>query len=369
MNLKNIFKKDNIMPVAVLGIICLVVAVLVAGINLITRDVIKAEEDRKISESLSVVMEGGEFEKAELPSDAPSTVTAVYREKNGKGNVVTLTKQGYKAPISITVGIDAEGKITGAVITSQAESHGKTGIDGYVSGFIGSDAAGVESHFSANHVTGATVTSEKIKEAIYDAFVVLGLAAAKDTADSDEFDYGAKNPISDEAFIAEAKKLMSGDYTKTAIDGLPTTVKGVYKNSRGGYAIHIATRSKYAPPESTEVEGIATVDRFGYITGVNILKWNIGYDKELLDAPPQFTEEEIKSYIGKNASSMNRVELVTNATRSSNNFAEPLRETLDVLYPVPIYSIIAIVIIALAIAAPVAVVIINKVRRKKNEAK
>ena len=368
MNLKNVFKKDNIMPVAVLGIICLVVAVLVAGINLITRDVIKAEEDRKISESLSVVMEGGEFEKAELPSDAPSTVTAVYREKNGKGNVVTLTKQGYKAPISITVGIDAEGKITGAVITSQAESHGKTGIDGYVSGFIGSDAAGVESHFSANHVTGATVTSEKIKEAIYDAFVVLGLASAKDTPDVPEFTPAGEASLTESEAIAVAKELMDGSYTKAALpENMPETTHALYKRQEGGYAIHLATqRIKWSP---TENEAIVTVDGLGNITGIKMIQWNVGYDKELLSAAPVCTEEYLNSFIGKNASSLNRVEIVTNATLTNNFFGEALKGALDVLYPVPIYSIIAIVIIALAIAAPVAVVIINKVRRKKNEAK
>lgn len=369
MNLKNVFKKDNIMPVAVLGIICLVVAVLVAGINLITRDVIKAEEDRKISESLSVVMEGGEFEKAELPSDAPSTVTAVYREKSGKGHVVTLTKQGYKAPISITVGIDAEGKITGATITSQAESHGKTGIDGYVSGFVGSDAAGVEAHFSANHVTGATVTSEKIKEAIYDAFVVLGFASAKDTPDVPEFTPAGEASLTESAAIAVAKELMDGSYTKVALpENMPETTHALYKRQEGGYAIHLATqRIKWSP---TENEAIVTVDGLGNITGIKMIQWIVGYDYSDPNATaPVCTEEYLNSFIGKNASSLNRVEIVTNATLTNNFFSEALKGALDVLYPVPIYSIIAIVIIALAIAAPVAVVIINKVRRKKNEAK
>ncbi len=368
MNFKSIFKKANIMPVAVLGIICLAVAILVAGINLITRDVIKAEEDRKISESLSIVMEGGEFEKLSLPEDSPSTVTALYKEKSGKGHVVILTKQGYKAPISISVGIDTDGKITGAVITSQAESHGKTGIDDYVSGFIGKDSAGSESHFSANHVTGATVTSEKIKEAIYDAFVVLGYAAAKDSAEAPEFTPAGEASLTESDAVEIAKELMDGSYTKVDLpENMPETTHALYKRAEGGYAIHLATqRIKWSP---TENEAIVTVDGFGYITGVKMIQWNVGYDKELLDSAPVCTEEYLDSFIGKNASSLNRVEIVTNATLTNNFFGEALRGALEVLYPVPIYSIIAIAIIALAVAVPVALVIIVKVRRKKNEAK
>ena len=365
--LKKIFKKQNVMPVAVLSVICLAVAVLISGINLLTRAEIEKKESEKISESLSIVMPGGEFSEAmKLPDDAPSTVKAVYEEKNGMGHVVVLNKQGYKSIISLSVGISSDKKIVGAVITSEQESHGKSGIDEYVSGFVGAGAGNIDSLVSANHVSGATVTSEKIGEAIYDAFVVLGYAEAKGSSDADTFDYAGVTSTTDEEAIAIARELMPGEYTKASTEGMPTTVRSVYKNSNGGYAVHVATRTKYVPLES---EGVITVDKFGYITGVRMINWTVGYDKTLLDAPPQYTAEFLNSYVGKYSSSLNRVEVVTHATLTSNNFTDALKGALDVLYPTKAFSIVAAVLIALAVAAPTAAVVIIKVRRKKNAAK
>lgn len=367
--MKKVFKKENLMPVVVLAVICLAVAVLISGINLLTRGEIEKKENEKISESLQIVMAGGEFGAAlELPDTAPSTVKAVYEEKNGMGHVVVLDKQGYKSIITLSVGISKDKKIVGAVITSEAESHGKSGIDEYVSGFVGAGAGDVDSLVSANHVSGATVTSEKIGEAIYDAFVALGYAEAKGTESAPEFTPAGDASLTETEAIAIAKNLMAGDYEKVELpEGMPETTHALYKCSGGGYAIHIATqRIKWSP---TENEAIVTVDRFGYITGIEMVQWLVGYDKTLLDKAPECTDEYLNSFIGKNVSSLNRVEIVTNATLTNACFDEALTGALEVLYPTRVYSIIAMVLIALAIAAPVALVIINKVRRKKNAAK
>lgn len=364
MNVKNIFKKQNVMPVIVLSVICLAVALLVSGINLVTRDFIKREEERRISESLQIVMEGGEFGAPEaLPEGAPKTVTAIYKEKNGKGHVVTLSKQGYASIINITVGIDENRKITSAVITSEEESHGKSGIDEYVDSFSGASAGAIDGIVSSEHVSGATRTSEHIGNAIYDAFVALGYATAKDTSE-DSFDYAGVTATTDDTAIEIAKELMAGEYTKASTEGMPSTVRSVYKCSNGGYAIHVATRTKYVPLES---EGIVTVNAGGYITGVKMLNWTVGYDKELLSAPPQYTEEFLNSYVGKYNSSLTRVEHVTNATLTSDNFTNAIKAALDVLYPVPVFSVLTVIAVAVAAVASVTVYVIFRIRRKKNE--
>ena len=127
--MKNIFKKQNIMPVAVLGSICLIVAVLMAVINSYTAPKIADYEAQKVYDSLRVVLDG-HFDDVTIPEGAPKTVTAMYKvtdENSGdyKGNVVTIKQKGYAGDILLTIGIDAEGKTTKVVITAQSETHGK----------------------------------------------------------------------------------------------------------------------------------------------------------------------------------------------------------------------------------------------------
>ena len=120
-------KKENIMPVVVLTVICIVVAALLAVINTITAPILEKAESQKVYDSFREVLDG-EFEDASIPDGAPKTVTAIYKVKDGDsliGHVVTLVTKGYAGDISLTVGVDAEGKVTKAVVTNSAETHGK----------------------------------------------------------------------------------------------------------------------------------------------------------------------------------------------------------------------------------------------------
>ena len=112
-------KKKNLFPIIALTVIGVVVATLLATVNAITAPIIEEREKQAILDSLEDVMPGGDFgsdvKSEPLPKNAPDTVTAIYKEKNGMGHVVTLKTTGYASVISITVGIDADGKITKAV--------------------------------------------------------------------------------------------------------------------------------------------------------------------------------------------------------------------------------------------------------------
>lgn len=356
--MKKIFTKKNLMPAIVLGVICLISAALMGGINMITAEKIAAEEIKKIQGSLEEVMPGGDFESVKLSEKAPDTVTAIYKDKISGGHVVTLEKQGYASIIKITVGIDSEGKTTDMVITSQQETHGKD-ISSLIESLANANSASdVE---SVDAVTGATKTSGYIKSAVYDAYVALGYAAAKD--DEEVFDNGGITDTTDEEVIAIAKELMAGDYEKTSTEGMPTTIKGVYENSNGGYAIHIATRTEWRP---LETEGIVTVDKSGNVTGVKMLEWIVGYDKELLDSAPECDKEFLDSFIGKNSDSLKRVDLVTHATNTSNNFTDALTAALKLLYPVKTYTVIAIACVSVIVVALISTSVYFSIKRRKN---
>ena len=166
--------KNQVKSTLVLVCICAVMAVLLAVTNSITAPIIKENQDAAANEALLQVMPGGEgFEKIEDLSSytLPSTVTEVYREKNG-GFVVTLTTAGYGSNMVIMCGVDANGNVTGAVCLSSNETlgHEKT----FGEKFTGKDAAGVD---AVDTISGATKTTAAYKNAIKDALntaIILG---------------------------------------------------------------------------------------------------------------------------------------------------------------------------------------------------
>lgn len=172
------FTKKDLKPVLVLGAICLVVAVLLAGVNMITSAKIEADKEAAIKESLEQVMPGGSFTPAtEKYNIEGTTVTAVYENVNSEneivGWVVTLSSaKGYTGnAILLTVGINTDGVITGAVVTSNPESKGVDQTNAFFESFGGKNP---EEVFDAELIAGVTYSSTAVRNAALDAFVVLG---------------------------------------------------------------------------------------------------------------------------------------------------------------------------------------------------
>ena len=166
--------KKQIKSTLALISICAVMAILLAITNSITAPIIKKNQDAAANEALLVVMPNGEgFEKIEDLSSytLPSTVTEVYKEKNG-GYVITLTTAGYGSGMVIMCGINADGTVSGAVCLSSSETLGYEKSFGEK--FTGKDAAGVD---AVDTVSGATKTTQAYKNAIKDAIntaIILG---------------------------------------------------------------------------------------------------------------------------------------------------------------------------------------------------
>jgi Na+-translocating ferredoxin:NAD+ oxidoreductase RnfG subunit len=77
--------KKNLMPTIVLVIICLVTALLMGGVNMLTKDRINANAEAAANEALKVVLPNGKsFEKIEeLPEEYPDEITAAYKADGG----------------------------------------------------------------------------------------------------------------------------------------------------------------------------------------------------------------------------------------------------------------------------------------------
>jgi len=319
--MKKIFTKENIMPVAVLTVICLVIAALLAGINSFTSPVIAEREEQKVYDSLREVLDG-DFAPAELPEGTDKSVTAIYKvTKDGAdvGKVVTVSAKGYASTILLTVGVDVEGKVTKAVVTSQAETHGKAGMDSYTDRFAGvakDDLAGVETF------SGATVSSTAIKNAIITAVnAAMGVATEKEPEPL---------PRTDEELLASAATLLgteATELTNVTPESTEGAVKRVYKTSDGkDYAVYVLTISQYGTPDN---EAIVHISRSGKIEALTKLLFKTS-DAIYGYVPP--TEEQINAFydrlVGATADTLEGIEATTNATNTSNSLKAALTEAI-----------------------------------------
>ncbi len=346
--MNKVFKKENLKPLLVLGIICILVAVILAAINMVTGPIIKKMEEQKVYDSLREALDG-EFEPAEIPSGTPSNVTGLYKVTDGDnlvGHVVTVEKQGYASKIVLTVGIKADGTVNRVVVTAQQESHGKD-INPLINGFSGVSAEGVG---DVEHVSGATITSKTIKEAVADAFKALSPDA--DNGGEEEEPETEALPKTDEEIIALAKELVGEECELTDVTPEETTnVKRVYRVSGNkGYIVYTYTiNERYG---NIDTENLVYIGTNGAIKNIKKLTWSVS------EAAPDWgyippTDEEMNQFYeglnGKDKNTIGDVELSTGATNTTTVLVDTLKEALDVVgeiikndFPTPEAEIIAL---------------------------
>lgn len=171
-------KKNIFMPAIVLCSICVVVALLLSGVNMITAPIIEAQQNAAADEALlEVLPDGKNFKEIEITSDYPEIVTAGYKADGGF--VFKMEVTGKSAGLVIMCGIDSDGKVVGTKVIANEETPSYAekvfpeveGVDGKYKGMA------LEG-FDPYLVSGATLTSsaygEAIKAALQSATVASG---------------------------------------------------------------------------------------------------------------------------------------------------------------------------------------------------
>ena len=114
--------------VIVLFVITAVTALLLGLVNYITADTIAANTKKKTDTAMSAVLEADSYTAADGYSDPSGLVTAVYTalaaDGSELGHVVEVAPMGFGGAISMVVGIDAEGKVSGVSIVKMTETSG-----------------------------------------------------------------------------------------------------------------------------------------------------------------------------------------------------------------------------------------------------
>ncbi len=173
-------RKDFVMPVAVLTIICLVMASLLAFTNGVTAPIIeKAEKQAAQQARLEVLPQAANFERVDIdPEKLPSSVTDVYKATNDTGYAVSVDGDGYggKKTLKMIVGVDENGFITDTKVMSHSETPGlgsKVTEPDFKDQFNGLDESGLDGIVT---ISGATISSNHYIDTVRDALAAVEIA-------------------------------------------------------------------------------------------------------------------------------------------------------------------------------------------------
>jgi electron transport complex protein RnfG len=168
-------KKENILPSIVLGSICLVVALLLSLVNMVTAPIIADRTNQEANKALlEVLPDGKDFEEITIDEKYPSAITKGYSADGGFVFQATVT--GKSSGLVIMCGIGADGKVVGTKVIAEQETDSyDANVFPLVEGLNGKYKDMTLDGFEAYLVSGATLTSKAYGEAIkasLQAFVI-----------------------------------------------------------------------------------------------------------------------------------------------------------------------------------------------------
>ena len=163
--MKNTAFNEMIRPLMVLVCICLVVAALLGLTNSLTAPIIE-ENTRAAAEQTRREVLAGAGSFTEIACDTGALgITGAYKEDSGLGYVITSANKGYGGDVTVTVGLDGEGRIVGISVDVSTETSGvgsKAGKTDYTDSFLGlaGNCNGVDT------ISGATYSSTAVKTGV-----------------------------------------------------------------------------------------------------------------------------------------------------------------------------------------------------------
>jgi len=169
-------KKEYVMPILALSLICLFVAGALAVAHAITQPIIKIAAAERAAVAMRDIMPYAEaFEPLELEG-LPGPVDSIFRTTNNVGYIFVVTTQGFSGGITILCGIDPEGRVIRTTVLSHSETptfSAPVFAESHAGQFWGRDRYGIE---GVDVVARSTLTSIAYRDAIRYAFAAFDIA-------------------------------------------------------------------------------------------------------------------------------------------------------------------------------------------------
>lgn len=184
--MKNIKLKEILIPTVSLFVICLCVTALLAVTNAVTKDAIAYQQELSAAESRQAVCpDAVDFEKVEYDVQGVECYKALDESGNLIGYAISSASRGYGGDVKVMTGINSE---DGSVIAinvydNSGETPGlgvNTSGEKFTSQFAGlssgtgvtvdKDAGKNPDSLAVDSVTGATISSRAVVDAVNQAF-------------------------------------------------------------------------------------------------------------------------------------------------------------------------------------------------------
>ena len=164
------------MPALVLGAICIVVAIMLAGVNMLTGPIIADRLNAAADEALlEVLPDGKNFKEIDDLTGYPESVTKGYKADGGYVFQVVVT--GKSAGLTVMCGISSDGKVVGTKVLANEETPSYAeNVFPNVEGTNGKYTGMTLDAFEPYLVSGATLTSKAYGEAVKAALQAAAIA-------------------------------------------------------------------------------------------------------------------------------------------------------------------------------------------------
>lgn len=179
MEKNNAFFKESVAPALVLFLICLVVTLALASTNTVTTPKIKAIQKANADKARSAVLVSakvnGKAEFSEYKGDLSGGVVDCYVAENKSGIAVTAQGPSFGGLITVMIGIDKDGKVTGVKVTDHKDTPGLGTLamtPEYLKQYKGckeAKAEDIKGDSNISSITGATISSNGVYQAVKNA--------------------------------------------------------------------------------------------------------------------------------------------------------------------------------------------------------
>lgn len=172
--------KEVIKPTLVLIIISVIVSGMLAltynatGVGELGKGISQAELDTYIKE---VLPQGSKLLATEIKVEDPA-ILGIYKDESQKGIAIHLTTKGYGGQLKLLVGLDMDGKFTGAKVLESAETPGLgTKIENpeFIAKYVGTSksVALTKDGGTVDGIAGATISSRAFTTGANKAFEIF----------------------------------------------------------------------------------------------------------------------------------------------------------------------------------------------------
>jgi len=181
--IKELFSKywdDILKPVVVLLSICIVIPLALAVTDSVTKDKIAELETKKSNETMESLVEADRFEEAELGEEDTVIYHKALKGEETVGYIFTTKAKGYGGDVSVMTAVNIDGTVKSvAILDVSNETPGlgqNAAKEAFYSQYEGKKEGikllkngAVDENNEIDAVTGATITSTAVTEAVNEA--------------------------------------------------------------------------------------------------------------------------------------------------------------------------------------------------------